>query len=313
MKITRTREELAAALAELDGTRGLVMTMGALHEGHLSLVRRARELAGHVVVSIYVNPLQFGPNEDFDAYPRQLDADVALLETVGVEVVFAPSDAEMYPREPLVRIDPGPAATVLEGQTRPGHFAGVLQVVHKVMNLVRPDYAMFGQKDAQQLAIVTSMVDDLDMGLTIVPVPIARDDDGVAKSSRNAYLSESEREWARVLNRALAVGEDAALAGRTPVEAHMAALAVLREAGEESGGVVRLDYLAMVDPRSFMPLDAGAREGLLAVAAWVGTTRLIDNRVLQFGQSGAESVSLDVGAHAPTDGAETAQTEGDAA
>lgn len=276
MIIGATRAELAAALAQLPGRRALVMTMGALHEGHLTLVRRAREVADNVVVSVYVNPLQFAPGEDFDSYPRQLDADAALLAAEGVELVFAPTDAQVYPREPLVRIDPGPVGRILEGATRPTHFAGVLQVVHKVMNMVRPDLAVFGRKDAQQLALITTMVEDLDMGVEIVPVDIARDDDGVARSSRNAYLSAAEREQARALSRALAAGAAAAPAGP---EAALAAAAGLL--GAAAG--VRLDYLVLVDPTTFTEIRPGADTGLMAVAAWVGRTRLIDNRLLTLG------------------------------
>lgn len=276
MIIAATRAELAAALAQLPGRRALVMTMGALHEGHLTLVRRAREVADNVVVSVYVNPLQFAPGEDFDSYPRQLDADAALLAAEGVELVFAPTDAQVYPREPLVRIDPGPVGRILEGATRPTHFAGVLQVVHKVMNMVRPDLAVFGRKDAQQLALITTMVEDLDMGVEIVPVDIARDDDGVARSSRNAYLSAAEREQARALSRALAAGAAAAPAGP---EAALAAAAGLL--GAAAG--VRLDYLVLVDPTTFTEIRPGADTGLMAVAAWVGRTRLIDNRLLTLG------------------------------
>jgi len=276
MRVARTRAELAEALTPLTGSRGLVMTMGALHEGHLTLVRRAGELADHVVVAIYVNPLQFGPGEDFDAYPRTLEADLALLEPAGVDVVFAPSDAEVYPREPLVRIDPGPVARILEGRTRPGHFAGVLQVVHKVMNLTRPDFALFGRKDAQQLALVTTMVEDLDMGVRIVPVEIVRDDDGVARSSRNAYLSAGERVQARALSRALAAGAAAAAAGG-PAASMAAARAVL-----DAADGVDLDYLVLVDPSTFTDLTVGAPVGLLAIAARVGPTRLIDNALVPF-------------------------------
>ncbi len=279
--VARTRTELNEALAELrPGRVALVMTMGALHEGHLSLVRQARELAESVVVSIYVNPLQFGPNEDFAAYPRQLEADLALLEPLGVEVVFAPSDSEVYPNEPLVRIDPGPVAQVLEGATRPGHFAGVLQVVHKVFNLVHPEVAIFGQKDAQQLALIRTMVRDLDMPLEIVAVDIARDPDGVAQSSRNSYLSASEREWARCLSAALAAGGAAAAAGATPEMALLDARTEMARAVAESHGVVKLDYLVLVDPVDFKPVASGA--GLFAVAAWVGKTRLIDNLATTF-------------------------------
>lgn len=276
MRTVTTRSELARALESLPGSRALVMTMGALHEGHLTLVRRARDLADRVLVSIYVNPLQFGPGEDFDAYPRDLAADLALLEPEGVDLVFAPTDEVVYPRTPLVRIDPGPVGSILEGATRPGHFAGVLQVVHKILCLTRPDVALFGRKDAQQLALVTTMVEDLDVPVRIVPVEIVRDDDGVARSSRNAYLSEGERVRARALVGALTAG--AAAADRGPDAALAAARAVLD--GAEG---VELDYLVLVDPSTFTDLPPGASEGLLAVAARVGTTRLIDNAIVRFG------------------------------
>lgn len=276
MRTVTTRSELARALESLPGSRALVMTMGALHEGHLTLVRRARDLADRVLVSIYVNPLQFGPGEDFDAYPRDLAADLALLEPEGVDLVFAPTDEVVYPRTPLVRIDPGPVGSILEGSTRPGHFAGVLQVVHKVLCLTRPDVALFGRKDAQQLALVTTMVEDLDVPVRIVPVEIVRDDDGVARSSRNAYLSVGERVRARALVGALTAG--AAAADRGPDAALAAARAVLD--GAEG---VELDYLVLVDPSTFTDLPPGASEGLLAVAARVGTTRLIDNAIVRFG------------------------------
>jgi pantoate--beta-alanine ligase len=271
--VVQTRTELRAALAALPGTLALVMTMGALHDGHLALVREARSRAEHVVVSIYVNPLQFGPGEDLDAYPRDLDADVALLAHEGVDLVFAPSDDEAYPAEPLVRIDPGPVAGVLEGRTRPGHFAGVLQIVAKVLNLVRPDVAVFGQKDAQQLALVRTLVRDLDLGVEIVGVPIRREGDGLAMSSRNAYLSAGERRRALALSRALTAGREAAADGGAVADVRRAAEEVL-----DSAEGVEVDYLALVDPDTFLPLDEGVTgAGLLAVAARVGTTRLIDN------------------------------------
>lgn len=275
MIIARTRAELREALAPLTGRVGLVMTMGALHEGHLSLVDAARRESDHVVVSIYVNPLQFGPGEDFDAYPRDLDGDVALLD--GVDVVFAPTDEEMYPRTPLVRIDPGPVATILEGKTRPTHFAGVLQVVHKVFNLVRPHAAWFGQKDAQQLALIRTMVADLDMPLEIRAVPIKREESGLAMSSRNQYLSDDERIQALGLSRALGVGKERAAAGAAAGEV----LAAARDAIAAADGV-KLDYLELVDPQTFLPLE-GAGAGLLVVAAWVGSTRLIDNMEVTVG------------------------------
>lgn len=296
--LVRTRAELHAALAELPGSRALVMTMGALHEGHLTLVAAARELADHVVASVYVNPLQFGPHEDFDAYPRDLDADLALLRAAGVAVVYAPDDAEMYPgwpARPLVTVDPGPVAAQYEGRTRPGHFAGVLQVVAKVISLVRPDVSVFGQKDAQQLALVRTLVRDLDLPGTVHAVPISRDTDGLARSSRNTYLSAAERGQALALSRALRAGEQAAAAGVDAAGVLDAARAVL-----DAAAGVDVDYLALVDPVTFEQVGAVARgarapgaevpgsvarvaaapgkiEAVLAVAAGVGTTRLIDN------------------------------------
>lgn len=272
MQIVHTCEELAQALQNLEGTIGLVMTMGALHAGHLSLVQAAKAESDHQVVSIYVNPLQFAPGEDYEAYPRDLEADCALLETVGgVDVVYAPVDDDIYPREPLVRIDPGPVATVFEGKTRPTHFAGVLQIVHKVFNLVRPDYAWFGQKDAQQLALIRTMVADLNMPLEIKAVPIKREESGLAMSSRNQYLSETEREDALTLSRALCAGVDAANNGADAGTALAAARAVV-----DANPNVKLDYLELVDDETFVTLD-GAGEGRFVIAAWVGSTRLIDN------------------------------------
>ena len=277
--LTRTKEELASALAQLQGSTALVMTMGALHDGHMSLVRAAREKADNVVVSIYVNPLQFAPNEDFDAYPRTLEADMALLDTVGVEIVFAPTDEAIYPREPLVRIDPGPIATLYEGTTRPTHFAGVLQIVHKVMNLVRPQYAFFGQKDAQQLALIRTMAADLDMPVEICAVPIKRDIDGLALSSRNAYLSETERIEALALSQALNLGRNQAWEGGTPQQVSEVARSYL----EQAAGV-RLDYLSLVNPDTFEEITGDERpeRALLVCAAWVGPTRLIDNMEVEF-------------------------------
>ena len=271
--VVRSLAEARAARAALTGRVALVMTMGALHEGHLSLVDEARSRADHVVVSIFVNPLQFGPGEDFDSYPRDLDADLATLAGHGVDLVLAPDDEDVYPREPLVRIDPGPVATVLEGASRPGHFAGVLQVVAKVLSVVRPDVAVFGQKDAQQLALVRSLVDDLSLGVEIVGAPIRRDADGLALSSRNAYLSDTERTQALALVRALRAAEDAAEDGadaRSPLRA-------ARESIAASDGVV-LDHLVLVDPATFLDVPADHRgDALVAIAARVGTTRLIDN------------------------------------
>ena len=279
MKLTQTKEELRKALGELEGSVALVMTMGALHEGHLSLVRAARASAQNVVVSIFVNPLQFGPGEDYEAYPRDLEADMALLGTVGVEVVFAPAAEELYPREPLVRINPGPVAALYEGKTRPTHFAGVLQVVHKVLNLVHPDVAFFGQKDAQQLALIRTLVADLDIPVEIRSVPIKREESGLALSSRNAYLNDEERIEALAISQALIVGRDAAARGGAPDSVR----ALVQRHLEQAPGVT-LDYLSLVDPETFGEIESGtaATRGLLVTAAWVGSTRLIDNMEVLF-------------------------------
>jgi pantoate--beta-alanine ligase len=273
--LTRTRDELAAARAGLPAPVVLVPTMGALHAGHRVLLRTARRLAGptgSVVVSIFVNPLQFGPGEDLDRYPRTLDDDLDMCAAEGTSLVFAPSAAEMYPGgKPQVTVDPGPAGRVLEGEFRPGFFGGVLTVVLKLLSLTRPDVAVFGQKDAQQLALVRRMVGDLDLGVVIEPVPTVRDHDGLAISSRNAYLSTGDRAKALALSRALRGGQARAADG---------AAAVLAAAGEVLAAepAVVLDYLALVDPATFTPVPTGqAGPAVLAVAATVAGTRLIDN------------------------------------
>ncbi|MFJ9557364.1 pantoate--beta-alanine ligase [Nocardiopsis sp. NPDC101807] len=272
--VARTPEELRRALSG-PGRVALVPTMGALHGGHRSLMRLARERADTVVVSVFVNPLQFGPDEDFDRYPRDLEADTALCAEAGVDVVFAPSVATMYPAPQMVTVDAGPMGERLEGASRPGHFTGVLTVVAKLLNLVRPDTAVFGEKDAQQIALVRRMVADLDVPVEIVGAPILRDPDGLASSSRNVYLSEAERRSALALSRALRAGREAASGGPDAVRA--AALAVLDEAAGAAPPVV-LDYLALVDAATFTEAAPGHRgDAVLAVAARVGSTRLIDN------------------------------------
>lgn len=273
-RVVHTSEELRAALAEA-GRVALVPTMGALHEGHRALMRLARERADTVVVSVFVNPLQFGPNEDFDRYPRTLDTDTDVCAQEGVGVVFAPTVNTMYPAEQMVTVHAGAMGDRLEGASRPGFFTGVLTVVSKLLHLVGPDIAVFGRKDAQQLAVVRRMVADLNMPVEIVAAPTRRDPDGLATSSRNAYLSEPERASALALFRALEAGRRAADEGPDAVRA--VARAVLDEAaGNEPP--VELDYLALVDPRTFAdaaPDHEG--EAVLAVAARVGATRLIDN------------------------------------
>ena len=298
MIIATTRGELAAAREKLAGPVLLVPTMGALHDGHLALLRRARELAGPggtVVASIFVNPLQFGPNEDLDKYPRTLDADLAACEAEGVDVVFAPSVREMYPQEQLVTVDPGPTGEILEGEFRPGFFHGVLTVVLKLFSLVRPDTAVFGQKDAQQLVLVRRMSADFGLGIEIEAVPTVRSADGLALSSRNKYLSHAERAVAPVLHRALAAGAAAAPAGPGAVVAAAQAVLderVLDDTGRElpAGASPRVDYLALVDGGNYGPVrndDLDFRgTAVLAIAARVGTTRLIDNVVVQLSPGG---------------------------
>jgi pantoate--beta-alanine ligase len=272
--VARTPEELRRALSG-PGHVALVPTMGALHGGHRSLMRLARERADTVVVSVFVNPLQFGPDEDFDRYPRDLAADTALCAEEGVDVVFAPSVGTMYPAPQMVTVDAGPMGERLEGASRPGHFTGVLTVVAKLLNLVRPDTAVFGEKDAQQIALVRRMVADLDVPVEIVGAPILRDPDGLASSSRNVYLSDAERRSALALSRALRAGREAVAGGPDAVRA--AAHAVLDGAAGDTPPVV-LDYLALVDAATFTEAASGHRgDAVLAVAARVGSTRLIDN------------------------------------
>ncbi|MEE2036252.1 pantoate--beta-alanine ligase [Nocardiopsis sp. CT-R113] len=272
--VARTPEELRRALTGA-GRVALVPTMGALHGGHRTLMRLAGERADTVVVSVFVNPLQFGPDEDFDRYPRDLAADTAVCAEEGVDVVFAPAVETMYPTAQMVTVDAGPMGERLEGASRPGHFTGVLTVVAKLLNLVRPGTAVFGEKDAQQIALVRRMVADLDMPVEIVGAPILRDPDGLASSSRNVYLSDAERRSALALSRALRAGRAAASGGPDAVRA--AARAVLDEAAGATPPV-DLDYLALVDARTFDEVASGHRgDAVLAVAARVGATRLIDN------------------------------------
>jgi pantoate--beta-alanine ligase len=260
------------------------MTMGALHEGHAALVRAARERvdSGCVVVTVFVNPLQFGPNEDLDRYPRTIEADLALAEQAGADIVFAPSVDEVYPGgEPQVRVTAGPMGGRYEGASRPGHFDGMLTVVAKLLHLTRPDVAFYGQKDAQQLALIRRMAADLNFPVEIVGVPTVREGDGVALSSRNRYLSDAERVSARELSRALFTAAQAVPRG--PQAVLRAARAILDDAARMEPPVA-LDYAALIDPRDFTdaaPDHTGP--AVLAVAAKVGTTRLIDNIPLEFG------------------------------
>ena len=270
-RLVHTREQLAEVRRGPTGTVAVVMTMGALHEGHRELIRAARRRADLVVVTVFVNPLQFGPNEDFDRYPRTLDADLEICRAESVDVVFAPSRDEMYPGgEPMVRVEPGALGAQLEGASRPGFFHGVLTVVLKLFHLVHADLAFFGEKDYQQLALIRRMVRDLEAGVEIIGVPTVRESDGLARSSRNRYLSPDERTSALALSRALRAGASAAAAGAGADGALAAATKVLSD-----GTGVDLDYLVLTDPDlGPAPVRGAAR---LLVAARVGSTRLIDN------------------------------------
>ncbi|MEV8326396.1 pantoate--beta-alanine ligase [Kitasatospora sp. NPDC056731] len=275
--VTRTVDDFEAAFwpDERPVDNAVVMTMGALHEGHAALIRAARKQVGQegrVAVTVFVNPLQFGPAEDLERYPRSLDEDVKLAEENGADVVFAPSVDEVYPNgRPQVRLSAGPMGERFEGATRPGHFDGVLTVVAKLLHITDPDFAFFGEKDAQQLAIIQRMVADLDFDVEVVGVPTAREEDGLARSSRNRYLSADEREQALALSKALFAGRDAAAQG--PEAVREAASAVL-----DAAEGITLDYLALVDPHDFSEAaDDFQGAAVLAVAATVGSTRLIDN------------------------------------
>jgi pantoate--beta-alanine ligase len=286
--LVRTRQGIAVARPALPGPVVLVPTMGALHDGHRSVLRVAREVAGpagSVLVSIFVNPLQFGPAEDFDRYPRPIEHDLAVCAQEQVTAVFHPDTAQMYRSPPLVTVSPGPVGRVLEGRSRPGFFDGVLTVVLKLFHLTEPDAAVFGAKDAQQLALIRQMATDLDLPVEIVAAPLHRDSDGLATSSRNAYLSAAERAVALALPRALDAARAAADRGAGPAVA--AARAVLAEAAAGSPPL-RLDYLVLADPATFAEVGndhLGA--ALMLVAAKVGSTRLIDNARLQIGASAA--------------------------
>jgi pantoate--beta-alanine ligase len=276
--LARTRRGLAAARHGLPSPVVLVPTMGALHAGHRALLRRASELSmpnGSVVVSVFVNPLQFGAGEDLDRYPRSLDDDLVVCAEEHVALVFAPSAAQMYPQEQLITIDPGPVGQVLEGASRPGFFTGVLTVVLKLFQLVQPQVAVFGEKDAQQLVLIRRMTQDLDLGVGIASVPTVRDPDGLAVSSRNGYLSAAERRTALALPGALQAGREAQADG--PEAVLKATAAILEQAATAEPPLVT-DYLALVDPGTFAPVTAGcAGEALLLAAARSGPTRLIDN------------------------------------
>jgi pantoate--beta-alanine ligase len=273
--VVETIAGIRSQLAEVRAagkTVALVPTLGALHRGHLAHVERARELADVVAVSIFVNPLQFGPNEDLAKYPRDLEGDLEQLARYGVEYVFAPIAAEMYPDGGTqVKVTGGPVASLFEGRSRPGHFDGVLTVVAKLLQIVQPNVVTFGQKDAQQLFLVQRMVRDLNIPVRVEVIETVREDDGVAMSSRNRYLGPNERRAARALSRALEAAQSAGDRGIDSVLA--AAQAVLMDEK-----LVTLDYLKVVHPTTFLPVDDGYRgPARVLIAAQVGPARLIDN------------------------------------
>jgi pantoate--beta-alanine ligase len=279
MKIYYTAEDMREACcgARSAGKRlGFVPTMGALHEGHLSLVRAARDRCDVVAASIFVNPTQFGPNEDLARYPRAFERDRELLEKEGVELLFAPSVEEMYPAGAVSWVTVEGLSDRLDGRSRPGHFRGVTTVVAKLFHVVEPDAAFFGQKDAAQVAIIRRMVCDLKFPIEIVACPIVREADGLAMSSRNAYLDLGQRRQATVLYRALMRVKECWEAGERDA-ARLVGVGCEEIAGEKS---VRLDYFEIVDPDSLDPVEKVDNGALVAVAAFVGKTRLIDNIVL---------------------------------
>jgi pantoate--beta-alanine ligase len=291
--VAMTREDLRTAREALPSRDvAAVMTMGALHEGHAHLIRTAREQHDHVIVTIFLNPLQFGPKEDLSRYPRTFDDDMEICRSSGVDIVFAPTPDVVYPDgDPGIRISAGPLGAVLEGASRPGHFDGVVTVVGKLLHLTGARSAYFGQKDAQQLLLIRRMVRDLDFPVEVVSVPTVREPDGLAMSSRNTYLTESDREVALCLSRALRAGGEAAPLGPSAIRRAARAVVV-----EEPLALV--DYLVLVHPETLADVPEWYRgEALLAVAARIGTTRLIDNTPVVVGPGGG---AIDVFTHPST-------------
>lgn len=283
MEIVTTVEAMKTQVAAWKAaglTVGLVPTMGALHAGHESLMDAARAACDKVVTSVFVNPIQFGPDEDFDAYPRDIERDAAIAAAHGVDAVFHPSVEEMYGPAHNTYVVMETLTDALCGASRPGHFRGVCTVVTKLFNIVQPDRAFFGQKDAQQLAIIKRMVADLNMNVRVVGCPIVREEDGLAKSSRNAYLSAEEREAALVLSRAIRAGEAAVAAG----ERDAAAVRALMTDIIEAEPLARIDYVEVVDGATMQPTDRIGETALVAMAVYIGRTRLIDNFLYEEGE-----------------------------
>jgi pantoate--beta-alanine ligase len=281
MIICKTPAEMQSTCRKLRSSAlahslGLVPTMGALHAGHLSLISAALAECDNVAASIFVNPTQFAPGEDYESYPRDFEADCSKLESAGVHVLFAPSAEDMYPPDSTTFVDPGGIATRLDGASRPGHFRGVATIVARLFHIVEPDRAYFGQKDAAQVAVLRRMVRDLNIPVRIAVCPIVRESDGLALSSRNRYLSPDERRRALILSRALAAAHKLVQQGETSAESLRSALLTTLSTDPQ----LRLDHAAIVDPDTLLPVADTSHGALIAVAAWIGTTRLIDNLLL---------------------------------
>ena len=281
MIICKTPAEMQSTCRKLRSSAlahslGLVPTMGALHAGHLSLISAALAECDNVAASIFVNPTQFAPGEDYESYPRDFEADCHKLESAGVHILFAPSAEDMYPPDSTTFVDPGGIATRLDGASRPGHFRGVATIVARLFHIVEPDRAYFGQKDAAQVAVLRRMVRDLNIPVRIAVCPIVRESDGLALSSRNRYLSPDERRRALILSRALAAAHKLVQQGETSAESLRSALLTTLSTDPQ----LRLDHAAIVDPDTLLPVADTSHGALIAVAAWIGTTRLIDNLLL---------------------------------
>lgn len=281
MEIITTVAEMKARVREWKEqglTIGLTPTMGALHEGHMSLMEAARKECDRVVTSVFVNPLQFGPDEDYDNYPRDLERDAGIAESKGVDVVFHPSVEEMYPENYNTYVVMETLTDTLCGASRPGHFRGVCTVVNKLFNIVQPNKAFFGQKDAQQLAIIMRMVSDLNMNLEVIGCPIVREEDGLAKSSRNTYLSPEERTAALCLSRAIFKAKDMIENG----ERDSAVISKVVTDTIEEEPLARIDYVEVVNLGNMQPVGTLPESGLVAIAVYIGSTRLIDNYLFDF-------------------------------
>lgn len=280
MKIAATVEEIRSAVKawKKEGLSvGFVPTMGYLHEGHQSLMQKAVSENDRVVVSIFVNPMQFGPSEDLESYPRDLEKDAALCESSGVDLIFHPEPKEMYHPDFSSFVDMHGLTESLCGKSRPAHFRGVCTVVTKLFNIVQPDRAYFGQKDAQQLAVIQQMVRDLNMDITVIGCPIIREADGLAKSSRNSYLSADERKAALVLSRALEVAKQMLADGERDVAKILKAISEMIQAEP----MAKIDYVELVDARTLQQVDSVERPVLVALAVYIGKTRLIDNFITE--------------------------------